>query len=191
MEAFSMALTESSMVQLGSPLPDFSLPDVLEDGQPLITPQDLKQHNALLVMFICNHCPFVVHVAEGLATLHENYARSGLGIVAINSNDVQSYPEDSPPNMKRFAAQYGFGFPYLFDETQEVAIAFKATCTPDFFLYDNDQNLVYRGQMDDSRPGNGVPVTGKDLRAAIDATLKGKSIPSDQIPSAGCNIKWK
>jgi len=186
-----MALTESSMVQLGSPLPDFSLPNVLEDGQPLITPRDLTQHNALLVMFICNHCPFVVHVAEGLSALYEDYATSGLGIIAINSNDVQSYPEDSPPNMKRFATQYAFAFPYLFDETQEVAKTFKATCTPDFFLYDKDQILFYRGQMDDSRPGTGTPVTGKDLRAAIDATLNGKAIPSDQIPSAGCNIKWK
>jgi hypothetical protein len=140
---------------------------------------------------MCNHCPYVKHVREGLVELTRKYMDKGVAVVAISSNDVEAYSQDSPERMKQEAEQHGYPFPYLYDETQEVAKAYRAACTPDFYVFDEDQKLVYRGQMDDSRPGSDVPVTGKDLRAALDAVLEGGPVPGDQKPSAGCNIKWK
>ncbi len=183
-----MALTPSNMTPLGSQAPDFRLPDA--DGR-WVSSGDFKSAPALLVAFICNHCPFVRHVRPGLAELGRDFQARGVAVVAINSNDVASHPEDSPANMKREAAAAGYTFPYLYDETQEVAKSFRAACTPDFFLYDAGRKLVYRGQMDDSRPGNRVPVTGSDLRAAVDAVLAGRPVAAVQKPSIGCNIKWK
>jgi len=188
-----MAATPSAMVPLGTPLPDFSLPDT--NGR-MVGPADFKDKPALLVMFICNHCPFVKHLREGIASFARDMQPRGLGIIAINSNDAAKYPEDSPENMRREVAAAGYSFPYLFDETQQVAKSFRAACTPDFFLYDRDRKLFYRGQFDDSRPskyvdGRIVPVTGKDLRAAVEAVLAGKPPPQPQTPSLGCNIKWK
>ncbi len=184
-----MALTESTMQELGSPLPAFSLPDVTTGR--MVSPEDYRARKALLVMFICRHCPYVKHVEQELARLGRDYAEKSVGIIAISSNDAVNYPEDAPESLKEQARQLGFVFPYCYDETQEVAKAFQAACTPDFFLYDADRKLVYRGQLDDSRPGNGRPVTGRDLRAAIDAVLEGKPASPEQRPSAGCNIKWK
>ncbi|MCS7042352.1 MAG: thioredoxin family protein [Bryobacteraceae bacterium] len=184
-----MALTESTMKELGTPLPTFSLPDVVSGR--IISPADYSDRKALLVMFICRHCPYVKHVEQELARLGRDYADKPLGIIAISSNDAISYPEDAPESLKEQALQAGFPFPYCYDETQQVARAFEAACTPDFFLYDAERKLVYRGQLDDSRPGNGRPVTGRDLRAAIDAVLEGHPVPTNQRPSAGCNIKWK
>jgi thiol-disulfide isomerase/thioredoxin len=153
--------------------------------------QSFDDAPALLVMFICNHCPFVKHVRDELARLGREYTPRGVGIVAISSNDPAAYPDDSPDRMREEKAEAGYVFPYLFDETQEVAAAYHAACTPDFFLFDGDRRLAYRGQLDDSRPGNGVPVTGRDLRAALDALLAGEPVPSEQRPSLGCNIKWR
>ena len=184
-----MALTESTMLELGHRLPDFSLPDVVSGKT--ISPADFQDKKALLVMFICVHCPYVIHVREELARLGRDYAGKPLGIIAISSNYVGTHPQDAPENLKKMAEELGFNFPYCYDETQEVAKAFTAACTPDFFLFDEDRKLVYRGQLDDSRPGNGIPVTGKDLRAAIDAVLAGKPVDPNQKPSMGCNIKWK
>jgi peroxiredoxin len=184
-----MAQTPSTMVPLGSPAPTFSLPDAVTGRTVRI--DDFADANALLVMFICNHCPFVKHRRTALAEFAREHQPKGLAIVAINSNDVQKYPDDSPEKMAAEAKEAGYSFPYLFDETQEVAAAYQAACTPDFFLYDADHLLVYRGQFDDSRPGNDVPVTGSDLRAAVDAVLAGRTAPSNQKPSIGCNIKWK
>ena len=183
-----MARTPSTMSPLGTTCPDFSLPDprggtVARDGA--------MGDRGLLVMFICNHCPFVVHVADALAQLGRDYADSDLGIVAISANDVETHPDDAPDKMADEAALRGYRFPYLYDETQSVARAFDAACTPDFFLYDAEGLLVYRGQLDDSRPGTETPVTGADLRAAMDALISGDAIPADQVPSLGCNIKWK
>ncbi len=183
-----MVRTASTMTELGTPAPDFSLPDT--DGQRASL-VDFAEHKALLVMFICRHCPFVVHVQQQLAALCEEYRQKGVGIVGINSNDVANYPDDSPANMKRQKEQVGFTFPYLFDETQEVAKAYRAACTPDFFLFDAERRLVYRGQMDASRPGNDIPVTGRDLRTALDAVLEDQPQIGEQRPSLGCNIKWK
>ena len=183
-----MAMTPSTMLSLGTPAPDFSLPDT--EGRT-VSLSNIKDAPALLVIFMCNHCPFVKHVAKGLARLGSDYQAKGVAIVGINSNDVANYPEDSPENMKSDAAKYGYTFSYLYDETQEVAKAYRAACTPDFFLFDEQGKLVYRGQMDDSRPDSGIPVTGKDLRAALDAVLSGEPVPEDQKPSIGCNIKWK
>lgn len=183
-----MALTPSVMVQLSTPAPYFSLPDTQGKTVSLDHFLDAK---ALLVMFICNHCPYVIHVRELLAAIGRDYQAQGVAVVAINSNDVKNYPQDSPALMKKEVAVAGYTFPYLFDETQETARAYNAACTPDFFLYDGEQKLAYRGQLDDSRPGNNIPVTGSDLRAAIDAVLAGKPVNQNQIPSAGCNIKWK
>ena len=183
-----MAKTPSSMLPLGTPAPDFELPD------PSGTVHRLADHGdapALLVMFICNHCPYVVHVREELARLGRDYGPRGVGIVGINANDVENYPDDRPDRMAVFAEENGFSFPYLYDESQAVARAYQAACTPDFFLFDADRKLVYRGQLDGSRPGNHVPVTGTDLRAALDAVLAGEAVPADQLPSLGCNIKWK
>lgn len=170
------------------PAPDFRLPDT--NGR-IVSLSDFKDCPALLVIFMCNHCPYVQHIRSGLAQLARDYIPRGVGIVGINSNDVERYPDDSPAKMAEEVKEAGYIFPYLFDETQEVAKAYRAACTPDFFLFDRDRRLVYRGQFDDSRPGNGIPVTGKDLRAALDAVLAGKPVPTNQKPSMGCNIKWK
>ena len=182
-----MAATPSAMVPLGTTAPDFRLPDT--DGKT-VARDDFKDAPALLVMFICNHCPFVKHVLAGLAQFARDY-QGRVAIVAINSNDVASYPDDSPANMAKEKRAAGYTFPYLYDETQEVAKAYRAACTPDFFLFDRARTLVYRGQFDDSRPSNQRRVTGADLRAAVDAVLAGKPVPVEQTPSVGCNIKWK
>ncbi|MCB0308368.1 MAG: thioredoxin family protein [Bdellovibrionales bacterium] len=183
-----MAKTYSTMQTLGSKCPDFSLTNVSNNEVYKLTH---FSKSALLVMFICNHCPFVKHVVKEFKKLETDYASKGLSIVAINSNDIDSYPEDSPDHMQSLTKKEGWEFPYLFDSTQEIAKAFKAACTPEFFLYDQDLKLVYRGQLDDSRPGNNIPVTGNDLRAAIEAVLQKKQPSTDQKPSMGCNIKWK
>lgn len=184
-----MAQTPSNMVPLGSPAPSFLLPDATTGN--LVSIEDFADHGALLVMFICNHCPFVKHLRAALAELGREYQPQGAAIIAISSNDVQKYPDDSPAKMAVEAREAGYTFPYLFDESQDVAKSYKAACTPDFFLYDRLRQLVYRGQFDDSRPSNGIPVTGADLRAALDAVLAGESVSQNQKPSIGCNIKWK
>jgi peroxiredoxin len=183
-----MARTASTMLPLATIAPDFSLPDT--EGN-LVSKDDFKDAPALLVVFMCNHCPFVKHILEGLVALVEEYQARGAAVVGINSNDVENFPEDRPEMMAKVSKEKRFTFPYLYDETQEVAKAYHAACTPDFFLFDAGHKLVYRGQMDDSRPGNGVPVTGGDLRAALDAVLEGRPVSTDQKPSIGCNIKWK
>ncbi len=183
-----MVRTPSTMLPLGTPAPDFSLLNV--DGKT-VSLSDFDEAPALLVIFMCNHCPFVIHVADPLAQLAQEYLARGVVIVGINSNDVATYPADSPEQMVAEAEQRGYTFPYLYDETQEAAHAYKAACTPDFFLFDADKQLVYRGQMDSSRPDSGIPVTGEDLRAALDAVLAGEKPCEDQRPSLGCNIKWK
>ncbi len=184
-----MSLTESTMLELGTIAPDFTLTDVISGKA--VSRDDFRGRKALLVMFICAHCPYVKHINEGLAKLGKNYAGQPLGIVAVSSNDAVTHPADDPAGLKRQAESYGFVFPYLYDETQAVAHAYKAACTPDFFLFDADLRLVYRGQFDSSRPGNGILVTGEDLRFAIETVLAGKPVPKDQRPSIGCNIKWK
>jgi peroxiredoxin len=183
-----MALTPSTMLALGTVAPDFRLPDT--DGRPVAL-SDFSSRDALLVMFICNHCPYVKHVQAELARLGRDCEERGMGVVAISSNDVAQYPDDGPRAMKEERDRAGYVFPYLFDETQAVAKAYRAACTPDLFLFDRARRLVYRGQLDDSRPGNGVPVTGKDLRGAIDAVLAGRPVDERQKASMGCNIKWK
>ncbi len=183
-----MAKTPSTMLTLGTPAPDFRLPDT---DAKLVSRDDDAGAAGLLVMFLCNHCPHVQHIRAGLAEFAKEYRAKGLAIVAINANDVAAYPDDSPEKMKVEKARYGYVFPYLYDASQAVAKAYAAACTPDFFLFDRARRLVYRGQFDDSRPGNAVPVTGKDLRAACDALLSNRSIATDQRPSIGCNIKWK
>jgi peroxiredoxin len=177
------------MLPLGTSAPDFSLPDA-RTGKT-VSLADLSGRPGLLVMFICNHCPFVQHVRHELAAIGRDYADQQLAVVAINSNDAATHPEDGPDAMKREATEQDYRFPYLFDDSQSVALAYHAACTPDFYLFDGDRRLVYRGQLDGSRPGNDVPVTGTDLRAAIDSVLAGKAPPDDQKPSIGCNIKWK
>ena len=184
-----MALTESTMLALGTTAPDFALTDVVTGKT--VGRDDFSGTKALLVMFICAHCPYVKHIEKGLAAVGTDYAGKALAIVAISSNDVSTHPNDSPANLKRQAETVGFTFPYLYDETQAVAHAYKAACTPDFFLFDGEFKLVYRGEFDRSRPGNGVAISGEDLRAAIDAALAGKAPLDDQRPSIGCNIKWK
>ncbi|WP_308365989.1 MULTISPECIES: thioredoxin family protein [unclassified Microbulbifer] len=182
-----MALTPSTMIPLGSPMPDFCLSDPagnIHDSRDF-------QDQPILVAFICNHCPYVKHIAPALSEFAREYREAGLSIVAINSNDFANYPEDSPKKMQEEIAARGYVFPYLVDKTQEVARAFGAACTPDFFLFDKDRKLVYRGQFDDSRPGNNEPVNGRDLRAAVDAVLAGERPAENQVPSMGCNIKWK
>jgi len=183
-----MALTPSTMLPLGTSAPPFSLPDV---SGKTVSIADFQNAPALLVMFICNHCPYVKHVRSGIAQLARDYQAKGVAVVAISSNDVVSHPDDSPAKMAIEAKDAGYTFPYLYDESQAVARSYQAACTPDFFLFNREKQLVYRGQLDDSRPGNGVPVTGKDLRAALDAVLAGKPLVADQKPSIGCNIKWK
>jgi peroxiredoxin len=183
-----MVKTTSTMSPLGAPAPDFSLPNV--DGRR-VSLGDFADAPALVVMFICNHCPYVKHVAPTLATLGREYQTRGVAVVAVNSNDVASYPDDAPELMVREVEQRGYTFPYLLDETQEVAQAYGAACTPDFFVYDRNRRLAYRGQLDASRPGSSIPVTGQDLTAAIDAVLAGRPVATPQRPSLGCNIKWK
>jgi peroxiredoxin len=183
-----MAVTASTMIALGTSAPDFSLPGT--EGN-VVSLSDFDNSSALLIIFMCNHCPFVKHVQENLVELIEGYQARGVAVVGINSNDVANYPDDSPEMMAKLAKESGYTFPYLYDETQEVAKAYSAACTPDFFLFDGNRSLVYRGQMDDSRPGNGVSVTGADLTAAIDAVLGGEPVAAEQKPSMGCNIKWK
>lgn len=184
-----MAVTPSHMIPLGTNAPDFSLPDVASGK--MVSLSDLKSDKATVVMFICNHCPFVKHVRKELVALAKEYASQGIRFIAINSNDVEQYPEDAPLHMKTIAKEWGFSFPYLYDETQRVAKAYRAACTPDFFVFDQNLECVYRGQFDDSRPNNNLPVTGKDLKFALDCLLKGVPIPEVQKPSIGCNIKWK
>jgi peroxiredoxin len=183
-----MAQTPSRMVELGSAAAQFRLPDT---GGRLVSLGDFANAPALLVIFLCNHCPFVKHIRGELGAFSREYAAKGLAMVGINSNDVESYPEDRPERMAEEKVSAGYAFAYLYDETQSVAMAYRAACTPDFFLYDRARQLVYRGQFDDSRPGNGKPVTGTDLREAVDAVLQGKEVRRDQKPSIGCNIKWK
>lgn len=183
-----MVLTPSTMLPLGTKAPDFALPDT--DGKT-VRLADFADKPALLVAFICNHCPYVKHIAAGFARLANDYQARGVAVVAINSNDVQSHPDDSPAKMRDEVKLRGYKFPYLFDETQKVAQAYHAACTPDFYVFDRDRKLVYRGQLDSSRPDNGIPVTGADLAAALDAALAGKAAPEPQRPSIGCNIKWR
>lgn len=187
-----MARTPSTMLPLGTPAPPFSLPDHGDaPGGKLISLDDFAGAPALLVVFMCNHCPFVQHVAGELAALGRDLAARGVAMVGINSNDVAAYPDDNPERMAEEAQRQGWTFPYLLDATQDVAKAYRAACTPDFYLLDGDRRLVYRGQLDASRPGNGVAVTGADLRAAVDAVLSGGQVSNDQRASLGCNIKWK
>ena len=183
-----MAATESTMLGLGTPAPDFALPEVARHRTVRLSGLTGR---GLLVMFLSPHCPYVKHIAPGLAALARDYAASGLDIVAISSNDAVQYPDDSPDSLRSMAEELGFWFPYCYDETQQIAKAYQAACTPDFFLFDGARKLVYRGQFDGARPKNDVPVTGRDLRAAIDAVLSGDAVSAQQRPSIGCNIKWK
>jgi peroxiredoxin len=183
-----MVMTASTMLPLGTSAPHFSLPDTQGKSVSL---EDFKDAKALLVVFMCNHCPFVKHVLRDFVKLVKDYQPKGLAVVGINSNDVESFPDDSPELMAKIAKQMSFTFPYLYDENQEVAKKYHAACTPDFFLFDKERKLAYRGQMDDSRPGNNVPITGADLRAAINAVLTATPVAKQQKPSMGCNIKWK
>ena len=183
-----MVAVNSTMLPLGTKAPDFRLAD---SSGKFVSLSDFKNSPALLVVFMCNHCPYVKHIRAGLAQLARDYLPRGVAMVGINSNDVANYPADSPGEMAREAKVAGYLFPYLYDETQDVAKAYRAACTPDFYLFDRERRLVYRGQLDDSRPSNDVPVTGRDLRAALDAVLAGWPVPANQKPSIGCNIKWK
>ena len=183
-----MALTPSTMLQLGTQAPDFALPD---PSGALHQLSDFADAGALVVMFICNHCPFVVHLKPALVDFARDAQAKGAAVVAISSNDVANYPADSPAKMAEDIAEFGYSFPYLYDESQQVAHAYEAACTPDFFLFDGEQRLAYRGRFDASRPGNGLPITGADLRAALDAVLGGGPAAEEQLPSIGCNIKWK
>ncbi len=184
-----MAETPSTMLPLGTKMPAFSLTDAVSGKT--VTDRAAAGKRATLVMFICNHCPFVKHVMDELGRLGADYIPKGVGVVAVNANDVEKYPQDGPDKMKELAVSEGWRFPFLLDDTQKIAQAYKAACTPDFFLFDADAKLVYRGQLDDSRPSNKIPVTGKDLRAALDAVLAGKPPLEEQKPSIGCNIKWR
>ena len=180
---------ETTPIPLGFQAPDFKLPDTIT-GKDLSL-NDLKSDKATVVMFICNHCPYVKHVIDGIVSMANDYIPRGVSFIAINSNDVENYPEDSPEKMKEFAKEKAFPFPYLFDESQEVAKAYHAACTPDFSIFDGNLECAYRGQMDPARPGNDKPVTGEEIRAALDAILDGKPVPEQQVPSVGCSIKWK
>lgn len=184
-----MALTPSTMLPLGTRAPDFELPDTVSGRTVRLA--DFASKKALLVMFICNHCPYVVHVRDGLVKLGQDYEKKDVGIVAISANDPATHPDDAPAKLGSEAKRLGYRFPVLFDESQSVAKAYTAACTPDFFLFDDKRRLAYRGQLDASRPGNGVPVTGADLRAAIDALLAGKPVAKEQKASLGCNVKWR
>ena len=182
-----MAVT-STMLPLGTPAPDFALPDTAGD---VVRRDDLAGAPALVVIFLCNHCPYVKRIADGLARITGDLLDRGVAVVGINANDVERYPDDSPEAMATEAAARGYRFPYLFDEDQSVALAYGAACTPDLFVFDGERRLAYRGQLDDARPSNDVPVTGRDLLAAVDAVLEGRPVPEDQVPSMGCGIKWK
>lgn len=184
-----MAETPSKMIPLGTVAPDFTLPDTVSGKMKHL--EEIKSATATVIMFICNHCPFVKHVQQGLVSLANDYIPGRISFLAISSNDVRNYPADSPQRMKEVAETMGYPFPYLYDETQEVARAYQAACTPDFYIFNGDMKLVYRGQMDDSRPGNNIPVTGQDIRSALDQILKGEAVSEEQKPSIGCNIKWK
>jgi peroxiredoxin len=184
-----MVMTASTMLELGTKAPDFDLPDVMSGSNVKLS--FFEGEKALLVMFICRHCPFVKHVEVELAKLGHDYGKKGVGVVAISSNDAENFPDDGPVELKQMGKKLGFNFPFLYDESQKVAQAYKAACTPDFFLFDGQLKLIYRGQLDASRPGNSEPVTGKDLRAAMDAVLAGLPVSEDQHVSTGCNIKWK
>ncbi|MDB9529839.1 thioredoxin family protein [Oscillatoria sp. CS-180] len=183
-----MVMVSSTMLELGTAAPDFSLPEVVSGNTISLSTFDGK--SALLIMFICEHCPFVKHVQDELAQLGKDYVPKNVGVLAISANSVQTHPQDGPEQLKGMAQKLGFNFPYCYDESQDTAKAYTAACTPDFFVFDGDRKLVYRGQLDDSRPGNDVPVTGQDLRVALDTVLAGKSVGPDQKPSIGCNIKW-
>lgn len=183
-----MAATLSTMLELGTKAPDFSLPDTTAKTVRLA---DFKDAKALVVVFMCNHCPFVIHLRKGLAAFASEYQKRGVAVAGINSNDVKNYPDDSPVKMAEEVKLAGYTFPYLYDESQKVAKAYRAACTPDFYVFDSNHKLAYRGQFDDSRPKSDQPVTGRDLRAAVDAVLAGKPAAGDQKPSIGCNIKWK
>lgn len=184
-----MSLTESRMLPLGTKAPDFRLPDTVSSKE--IGLMDIASEKVTVIMFLCNHCPYVIHVNEEIVHLANDYRGKEVSFVAISSNDVDNYPADSPDKMKLNAEQLGYSFPYLYDESQEVARAYDAACTPDFYVFDGELKLVYRGRLDGSRPGNQVPLTGEDLRAALDATLAGSPVNPVQYPSGGCNIKWK
>ncbi|WP_422355016.1 thioredoxin family protein [Roseivirga pacifica] len=184
-----MARTPSNMLPLGTQAPDFSLFDTISGKT--VSLNELKSDKATVVMFICNHCPFVKHVDVGIVALAKDYQTKGVAFIAISSNDVQNYPQDGPDLMKEEAEKVGYSFPYLYDETQDVAKAYDAACTPDFYIFDAEMKCAYRGQLDGSRPGNGVPVTGSDMRAVLDEILDGKPVSAQQIPSLGCNIKWR
>ena len=184
-----MSFTESNMLPLGSEAPPFALPDTFSGKT--IRLEDIASDKATVVMFICNHCPYVIHVNDEIVRIANDYIARGIAFVAVSSNDVDNYPQDGPDKMKEQAQKLKYPFPYLYDESQNVARAFDAACTPDVYVFDKDLKLVYRGRIDDSRPSNGIPLTGKDLRAALDAVLNGKPVPEKQYPSGGCNIKWK
>jgi peroxiredoxin len=184
-----MALTPSNMLALGTAAPEFTLHDVISGRE--ITMNEIVDEKGMLVMFICNHCPYVLHVQEQLVALSVDYQNKGIGIVAISSNDIEVYPEDSPDAMRELAKKWKYSFPYLYDESQQVAKAYDAACTPDFYVYNNNFELVYRGQLDESRPGSDIPVTGESLRTALDDLISGNPISEEQHPSIGCNIKWK
>ncbi|MBA0883250.1 thioredoxin family protein [Flavobacterium undicola] len=185
-----MARTPSNMLELGTQAPEFYLKDTKSNTEQFSF-ADLKGNKGTLVFFICNHCPFVHHVIKEVVRIANDYRVQGIGIIAISSNDVVNYPQDAPELMTEYAFENNFEFPYLYDESQEVAKAYNAACTPDFYLFDQQDKLVYRGQLDDSRPGNGIPLSGSDLRGAIDGVLYNRSINPNQKPSIGCNIKWK
>jgi peroxiredoxin len=184
-----MAETPSKMLPLGTKAPDFMLPDTISDKDYSF--EELKSEKGTIVVFICNHCPYVLHIIKKMVESAKEYQAKGLSFIAISSNDVENYPQDSPKTMKKVAERFGFTFPYLYDETQEVARLYQAECTPDFYLFDGDSNLVYRGRFDDSNPGNGKMPTGTDLTNAVEALIKGLKISEEQYPSIGCNIKWK
>ena len=184
-----MSLTPSNMMPLGTRAPEFNLPDTVSEDR--VSLDDIQSKVATVVMFICNHCPFVIHVQEELVRLANDYIPQGVSFVAISSNDATEYPDDAPEQMKAVSIAQGYPFPYLYDETQEVAKAYQAACTPDLYIFDGDLKCAYRGQLDDSRPGNDIPVTGKDFRAALDNILAGEAVNSEQKASTGCNIKWK
>ncbi|MEO1053320.1 MAG: thioredoxin family protein [Bacteroidota bacterium] len=184
-----MALTPSNMVELGTEAPDFELLDTVSDRK--LSLDELKSDKATVIMFICNHCPYVKHIREELVRLANDYIPEDISFIAISSNDVENYPEDSPELMHEEARKFQYPFPYLYDETQTVARQYNAACTPDFYIFDKEMQLVYRGQLDDSRPGNEIELSGKDIRNALDDMLKGNPVGENQIPSVGCNIKWK
>lgn len=184
-----MALTESNMMPLGTVAPDFTLPDTVSEKD--ISLRDVKGKMGTVIMFLCNHCPYVIHVNPELVRIANEFTDRGIAFIAISSNDVEKYPQDGPDKMKEHARDTGYPFPYLYDETQDVAREYDAACTPDIYVFDGDLKLYYRGRLDGSRPNNDIPLTGIDLRNALDAMLKGEERPERQIPSAGCNIKWK